>query len=57
MIRCRYGYGCDWWALGCVVYEMIAGHAPFGDQGDDSKTDIVQAIQAGRVSRIETRSR
>ena len=25
----RYSYGVDWWGLGCLIYEMIEGRAPF----------------------------
>ena len=25
----KYGYAVDWWALGCLVFEMVVGKAPF----------------------------
>ncbi|XP_055480076.1 G protein-coupled receptor kinase 4 isoform X3 [Psammomys obesus] len=25
----KYTFSPDWWGLGCVIYEMIAGHSPF----------------------------
>nr|AUG68922.1 G protein-coupled receptor kinase 7-1 [Mordacia mordax] len=27
----RYTYSCDWFSLGCTIYEMIAGRTPFKD--------------------------
>lgn len=27
-----YGRAVDWWALGILIYEMIAGHPPFFDE-------------------------
>ena len=25
----RYGFGVDWWGLGCVIFELISGQGPF----------------------------
>ncbi|XP_029025022.1 G protein-coupled receptor kinase 5 isoform X2 [Betta splendens] len=32
--REHYGISVDWWGLGCLIYEMAAGHPPFRTKGE-----------------------
>lgn len=38
----RYSYGVDWWALGCLIYEMIDGRAPFRQRKEKVKREEVE---------------
>jgi len=47
--QCRhqsYGYGCDVWALGCVLYQLCAQKVPFEAQ---SLQDLMDKISSGSV--------
>jgi len=41
-----HGKAVDWWALGILVYEMLAGYPPFYDE---NPFGIYQKILAGRI--------
>mmetsp|Transcript_35716 Transcript_35716/g.57772 ORF Transcript_35716/g.57772 Transcript_35716/m.57772 type:complete len:332 (+) Transcript_35716:75-1070(+) len=41
-----HGKGVDWWALGILIYEMLAGFPPFYDE---NPFGIYQKILAGKV--------
>ncbi|KAF7639612.1 G protein-coupled receptor kinase [Meloidogyne graminicola] len=38
----RYSYGIDWWGLGCLIYEMIEGKAPFRQRKEKVKREEVE---------------
>ena len=42
-----HGKGVDWWALGILIYEMLAGEPPFLDE---DPMGIYQQILMGKVS-------
>ena len=48
--KSAHGLPVDWWSLGCVIFEMIAGRAPFGDSEHMSKFEIFNRINAGKFS-------
>lgn len=41
-----HGKAVDWWALGVLIYEMLAGYPPFYD---DNQFQIYQKILLGKV--------
>ncbi|CAI4223954.1 unnamed protein product [Auanema sp. JU1783] len=38
----KYSYGVDWWGLGCLIYEMIEGKAPFRARKEKVKREEVE---------------
>lgn len=44
-----YDKNVDWWALGILMYEMLAGFPPFYDEENDNPVAIYTKILAGGV--------
>ncbi|XP_029309622.1 rhodopsin kinase grk7a isoform X1 [Cottoperca gobio] len=46
LTKTPYRTSVDWWALGCSIYEMVAGYTPF--KGPDSKKEKVEKEEVQR---------
>ena len=44
-----YSRAVDWWAVGVLIFEMIAGYPPFFA---DQALQVYEKIVAGKVSRF-----
>lgn len=42
-----YSYAADIWALGCVAYEVMVGHPPFGGRPGVEMRDVAMQILSG----------
>lgn len=40
----RYTFSPDWWALGCLMYEMIEGQSPFQQRKKKIKREEVEQL-------------
>lgn len=50
----EYDHGCDYWALGCIVHELLTGQTPFAAHGNVRQ--IVQNVLDGAYSHPPTTS-
>lgn len=40
-----YGEECDWWGVGCIMFECLAGYAPFYSGGETDIQDTVHNVK------------
>lgn len=40
--RAEYGYAVDWWSVGCLMYHLMVGRAPFDE--DNSKFAVPTSL-------------
>jgi serine/threonine protein kinase len=44
-----YTHSVDWWSFGCILFEMLAGHAPFNKKSSDPTYEIFLRTLKGNV--------
>ena len=42
---CRYDVSYDWWGIGILIFEMLAGVAPFSPELDTDDDTLVQIVK------------
>ncbi|KAH9121416.1 hypothetical protein AeMF1_006849 [Aphanomyces euteiches] len=45
-----YTQAVDWWAFGCLVYELLKGQTPFFSSPNDTSFEIYTRVALGKVS-------
>ena len=54
LLETGYHADCDWWSLGCLLYEMVVGHTPWMLDEDRTPTfDVADAELSRRISSPE----
>ena len=49
LLKKGYGMECDWWSLGAIMYEMLAGYPPFCSDDPRMTFRKVKSVQQCRL--------